>query len=250
MRALFALALLPASAAATPGGFQPGEGLTFSLTVGPVPAGRARMSVGRPERLHGRRLAAVHGEAHSAEWLRLLARLDDDYRLVFDADALLPQTVSSVETGLRERTIESRFEGARIALDVVAPREQLHQRRILPGVARDPLTALFALRAAPLRDGDVMRPLVLDGPALYRAMMRVHGREALATGGGPVTCVRIDVEATRIFDSGRPVGQRPRHITIWLSDDDRRVPYRISGDTDLGTARIDLTSYGAPAPGR
>src|SRR5262245_33049212 len=99
--------LLLGLAHAAPTGFQPGEGMTFSLAVGPIEAGRARMSVGMPARIDGRRLAAVHGEAHSASWMALLAKLDDDYKVTFDVDALTPRKVTSVETGLRVRTIES-----------------------------------------------------------------------------------------------------------------------------------------------
>ncbi len=252
MRALavvpIALGLVGGAARAAPAGFQPGEGLTFSLSVGPIPAGRARMSVGQPVAQKGRRVAAAHGEAHSADWLRLIARLDDDYKVVFDADALLPRTVSSVETGVRERNIETAYDGQRLVIDFTAPKQRAHQARLLPGLARDPMMTLFALRAAPLRDGDVIVALVLDGPALYRATCRVKGRQALERSDGKAAAIRVDVEALRVDDRNRPSGLPARHITIWLSDDDRRIPYRVSGDTDLGTANVELTSYVAPPP--
>ncbi len=234
-------------ARAAPVGFQPGEGMTFTLSVGPIEAGRARMSVGLPEPIDGRRLAAVHGEAHSASWLQLLARLDDDYKVTFDADALQPRKVVSVETGVRVRRIESAFDGARLDLEYNAPSTRVHQSRRLPGPARDPMCTLFALRAAALADGDAFDLLVLDGPALYRASAKVAGRESLARDGGAVRAIRVDIEAVRIRDDGaRDAQVAARHISVWFSDDDLRLPYRISGDTDLGTAHIELTSYAPP----
>ncbi len=59
--------------------------------------------------------------------------------------------------------------------------------------------------------------------------------------------IRVDIEAVRIRDDGaRDAQVAARHISVWFSDDDLRLPYRISGDTDLGTAHIELTSYAPP----
>jgi hypothetical protein len=60
-----------------------------------------------------------------------------------------------------------------------------------------------------------------------------------------VRTVRVAIEAQRTDDGGRadPRQPQPRHITMWLSDDALRVPYRIEGDTDLGRARVELTGY-------
>lgn len=239
------LALATAPVAAAPAGFQPGEGLTFTLSVGPIPAGKARMSVGAPLRQQGRLVAAVHGEAHSADWMRLLARLDDDYKVVFDAEALLPRQVHSVETGVRDRAIHSTLDGPQLSLDFAAPKEAYHLARTLPGNALDPVTALFTMRAARLGDGEVVELLVIDGFALYRAAATVVGREQIERDGGPAAAIHLEIEAKRIDDQNRWDKKPPRHISLWLSDDDRRIPYRLAGDTDLGRANVELTSYTA-----
>ena len=247
--ALVLLAVAPPCRAEGPG-FVPGEGLTFDLSVGPIPAGRARMSVGLPEVRKGRRVAAMQGEAKSAEWLRLFARLDDTYKVVFDAATLAPAKVSCVEQGIRERSIVADLDGRRMVLDYASPKEAYRRERLLPGPARDPVTALFALRAAALTDGEAISMLVVDGFALYRAEGQVVGREALPRPEGSVATVRIDIEARRIDDQGLWDGQTVRRVKIWLSDDQRRIPYRLVGDTDLGPAQVELTSYTAPAPKR
>jgi hypothetical protein len=244
MRRIAMLVMSITAARAEAAGFVPGEGLTFALTVGPIEAGRARMSVGAPVRKGGRTLASMQGEAHSAAWLRLLVRLDDEYKVVFDTDALLPTRVMSVETGLRERRIVNKIDGAKMAIDFAAPGETYTAARKLPGMVRDPMTALFALRAARLADGDVVPLLVLDGPALYRSTARVAGRERILAVGEEVQAIRIEIVAVRIDYAGTPVPNWwERRITAWLSDDERRIPYRISGDTDLGRASVELTSY-------
>lgn len=261
LRCALALALAPLLAPslseAAPAGFQAGEALTYDMSVGMIQAGRARMSVGAPERLRGQRLVAVQGDAHSAEWLRVLAHLDDTYKVVLDVDDLVPRHVVTVETGLRERTIDvevarepARSDRYVLVADVVLPGgHHAHAKHPLPAAVRDPVASLFLLRGARLADGDVIELYALDGMALYRASARVVRREPLLRDGKPpLASIRVEVHAQRCDDRGRPVSQPPRSLTVWLSDDDRRVPYRIEGETDLGTAKFELTSYTPGTP--
>jgi hypothetical protein len=248
--ALFTILGLGGVPAAEAAGFTEGEGMTFELQVGPIAAGRARLSVGAAVGPRGRRLAAAHGDAHSAEWLRAIVKLDDDYQVVFDAERLLPRRTTTVETGLRTRTTTLKLEAERLEVDFQSPEEKWHDRRALTapgGPARDPLTALFLLRAAALHDGDAIDFTVLDGAALYAARAKVERRETLARDEGPGAAIRIAIEARPIDDAGRADRTMPvRRIVMWLSDDARRLPYRIEGDSDIGKARVELTSYLPP----
>lgn len=231
--------------AAKPAGFVAGEAFTYKFSVGIIDAGRARMSVGYPEERAGGRLLAVQGDAHASPWIAIFARLDDTYKVVIDADALLPRKVSADETGIRIRHIESEFEGARARVHLIAPGRDVDQRRAFPGPTRDPVAALFALRAARLADGDRLEQLVIDGLALYRATFVAVGRERIERSSGErVVAIHVTVDATRIDDLGRPdPAHKPRQMHIYLSDDERRIPLRMAGSTDIGEARLDLTSY-------
>ena len=65
------------------------------------------MSIGRAVSQRGRRVIAVHGQAETTAFVKLLARLDDDYKLVFDTSTLLPISVAETESGVRERRINT-----------------------------------------------------------------------------------------------------------------------------------------------
>src|SRR5689334_15857448 len=229
-------------------GLMPGEAATFKFSVGPVESGRARMSVGKPTRKNGRTVVAVHGQAEAAPWLQLLVRLNDDYQLLLDATTLLPVQVVSVERGMRERRIDARLDGRMATLVVEGSREAGRHHRTLPSVARDPLAQLFALRAAPLRDGERLAQDVLDGTALWHADMAVHRGEhiRLDVDGDQATAraaIRVDGTLTKIDDAGRPMGLPQRHLSAWLSDDEARILLRLEADTDLGRCSLELTRY-------
>jgi hypothetical protein len=254
MRLALAITLLVSvDAFAMHPGARPGEAFTFKFSVGPIEGGRARMAVGKPFSQKGKRMLWVHGQAETTAFVKLLAKLDDEYKLSIDTDKLLPLNVMETEKGLRQRRITSSFDGRVAEIDFWAPEKQQKGRRVLPRIPRDPLTGLFALRAMPLPDAQKIDLDVLDGAALWRCLLTVKRGEKLRLasdkeGAPPHDAIRIDGVTQRIDDFGRPLVKLPkRNITIWLTDDDDRVLLRLEADTDFGRCALELTGY-APAP--
>ncbi len=239
-----------APARATHPGARPGEAFTFKFSLGPVEGGRARMSIGRPVSQRGRHVIAVHGQAETTAFVKLLAHIDDDYKLVVDTGNLLPISVAETERGMRQRRISVQHQGPRIAdVDFWSPEKQLKGRHLLPRIARDPLSGFFALRALPLDEGQKLDLDVLDGNALWRVALDVHRGEKVRLEGDAAArpAIRIDGVARRIEDNGRPrAGMGPRHLTVWLSDDADRVLLKLEAETDLGRCALELTSYVPP----
>jgi len=252
MLAIAMLATAPAYALHP--GARPGEAFTFKFSLGPVEGGRARMSVGKPVARRGRHVIAVHGQAETTAFVRVLARIEDDYQLVFDTANLLPLTVAEHERGLRERRINvTHVDGRTADVEFWSPEKQKKGRHLMTRIARDPLSSFFALRALPLTEGQTIDLDVLDGNALWRVTLKAHHGERvrLESGAGESrsrAAIRIDGVAHRIEDNGRPrAGVGPRNMTIWLSDDDDRVLLRMEAETDLGRCALELTSYVPPA---
>jgi hypothetical protein len=235
-------------------GARAGEAFTFKFSIGDIDTGRARMAIGRPSARGGRIVIGIHAQAETLPWLQLLVRIDDDYQLMLDATNLLPLDATTVERGARERKFATHFstvgQGTRAELSVVTPKGSGKGQRVLPWPVRDPVALFLALRAAPLADGDRMETHILDGNALWLARLSVHRGERVRLdreGAQPRAAVRIDGELTRLDVAKKAA---PRHGSLWLSDDDDRVLLRMEGDTDLGRASLELTSYDAPARGR
>ncbi len=228
-------------------GARPGEAFTFRFSLGPIEGGRARMSIGRPVAQRGRHVIAVHGQAETTAFVKLLARMNDDYKLVIDTGNLLPVSVAETESGLRQRRITVANIEPRIAdVDFWSPEKERKARHLLPRIARDPLSGFFALRALPLEDGKKIYLDILDGNALWRVALTVRHGDKVHLMGEPSarSAIRIDGVARRIEDNGRlRAGMGPRNLTLWLSDDADRVLLRMEADTDFGRCALELTSY-------
>src|SRR6266542_2714274 len=189
------------------------------------------MSIGKPVAERGKRVIWAHGQAETTAFIKLLARVQDDYTVAVDTGNLLPLTVRETERGLRERKISSVVDGRTADVDYWSPEKQHKGRRHLPRIVRDPLSGYFALRALGLDDGQKIGLDVLDGAALWRVALTVKRGEK----------VRVD--------SDGPRATPPRSMTIYLSDDADRVLLRLEADTELGRCALELTSY-QPAPAR
>src|SRR6266542_50304 len=212
------------------------------------------MSIGKPVAERGKRVIWAHGQAETTAFIKLLARVQDDYTVAVDTGNLLPLTVRETERGLRERKISSVVDGRTADVDYWSPEKQHKGRRHLPRIVRDPLSGYFALRALGLDDGQKIGLDVLDGAALWRVALTVKRGEKVRVdsdgAGAPArVAIRIDGVATRIDDGGRPRATPPRSMTIYLSDDPDRVLLRLEADTQLGRCALELTSY-QPAPAR
>jgi hypothetical protein len=249
----------PARAESPHPGIRPGEAFTYRLSVGPIAGARARMSIGTPVQRGGRALLAVQGEAETVSLVSLIAPITAAYRLVLDANTLLPQEVTTVERGLNDRRFHSLLAGRALDLEVASPQRNAKMKRMLPREVRDPLSAFFALRASPLGDGERVELDVIDGAALWRTTLRVIGRETISLdedGDGPVAAqqlraIRVEGTLDRIDDQARPMPRVARRTLVcWLSDDSARALLRASFDSTLGRALLELTSYLAPRRGR
>lgn len=132
-----------------------------------------------------------------------------------------------------------------------APPAPLQATFSLP--ALDPVGLIMRLRVAPPTADHPVQVLMLDGQALYRVTLIGAGRQALASGaaGPPVVALRVDGRADPIFYDGRDAPDRPRRtFSVWLSDDDARIPLRLTMPIGIGDVVVELVEATRTPRGR
>jgi hypothetical protein len=179
-----------------------------------------------------------------------------------DAYTLLPLRASeySQERGLRQNKVtlfdqargRARFEvqstttnpaGSGLPFDSAQGRQAGTVQ--LPPQTQDPLSAIFALRASPMKAGTrTLMPVTFNG-SVYQVQVTIDGRESLETAVGRLQAWRI---TPVMLESGGEVAS-PRGMTLWISDDARRLPLKMQ--VELPAGRFDLTlkevNSGTPA---
>jgi hypothetical protein len=87
----------------------------------------------------------------------------------------------------------------------------------------------------------------LGGVRLWKTVLTVEGHEELHTAVGKRRTVRIGGVSTRLRPSfEEDKSKQPRTFTLWVTDDDQRIPVKISAHTELGDVVAKATSYQAP----
>ncbi len=121
---------------------------------------------------------------------------------------------------------------------VVAPIEQ---------VPHDGHSVLGYLRSWEPPDGTRGFVYSLMGRNLWKADLHFVGREPLGTAKGLVVSRRIDGVARRVSERNfEPLkASAPRPFTLWISDDEARLPLRILLETELAKVTVELEQHRA-----
>jgi hypothetical protein len=130
----------------------------------------------------------------------------------------------------------------------VIRRVVLHQA--MPGdqAAFDPHAVIGALRAWKPDEGQHAYFFVLVGRHLWQNTVRLTGREPMTTRMGRFEALRIDGVARRLTrDLREDRRKQPRYYTMWISDDESRLPILVKGKTEYGDVKAELVEYTPPA---
>ncbi|MBA3769742.1 MAG: DUF3108 domain-containing protein [Blastocatellia bacterium] len=100
----------------------------------------------------------------------------------------------------------------------------------------DLITAIYSLRTLQLKVGSRFEMPISDSGLVYKIPVRVTAREHIRTVIGRVWCWRVEPV---IFGPGRMIDQKGS-MTLWLTDDARRVPVRAELRTTYGEIEVKL----------
>ncbi len=109
---------------------------------------------------------------------------------------------------------------------------------------QDVLTVIYFLRTRKLEVGDSFDVPVSDAGHLYRLSVKAVERKELNTVLGKVKTIRVE---PALFGDTSLVRARGS-LSIWVTDDERRLPVRAQLKVDLGTFDIKLKRLSYPQP--
>jgi hypothetical protein len=103
---------------------------------------------------------------------------------------------------------------------------------------------LVALRAWEGKPGTAVSAEVLRSRYLWHVDATIHGKEQLHTALGDFPALRIDGHTYKLGrDDQKLPGNDERDFTVWISDDDGRVPLEVKAKTDYGDVEMTIVDY-------
>ncbi|HMF57171.1 MAG TPA: DUF3108 domain-containing protein [Pyrinomonadaceae bacterium] len=109
---------------------------------------------------------------------------------------------------------------------------------------QDLASLIYYLRAQPLVVGQSFEVLVNDSGRIYRVPVKVAERKKIKSVIGEIVCLRVEPE---MFGDDRPLRGNGQ-ISIWLTDDENRIPVQASIKTSMGTLNVKLKSLTSSHP--
>ncbi len=219
--------------------FRAGEVLNYDVSWSSyVTAGTATLSVREKKASYGSTAYYVVAEGRPTPLLSKLYTLYYKADTLLDAYSLLPQrgSVFSDEGGRRRTKTTSFNQGARAATYELQTATLVKKPLSLAPFTQDALSALYVLRAIPLKPGSSVSIPVTDSGKMYKVQMRIGNVEPVKTGMGTVNAYRITPTITDM--QGKPDGTRG--LAIWISDDARRLPVRMQAEVAVGNFNLTL----------
>lgn len=218
--------------------FRAGETLTFDVSWSQyLTAGTATVTVREKRPSFDSTAYYIVAEGRPTALLSKLYTLYYKADTLLDAFTLLPQRGSVYsEEGSRKRMKATRFDqAARRGAYEMKTATLFKKDLALPPFTQDPLSAIFVMRALPLKLGTKLTMPVADNGKIYRVQVLVVAQEALATPLGRLAAWKI--VPTILDERGKPAGQK---MGLWISDDGRKLPLKLEADLAVGRFVIVL----------
>ncbi len=162
------------------------------------------------------------------------------------------RTTKTDEQGKRLRTSETIFDQNTKKVEYTErdPNNAAQAPRVitaaLEGPTQDIVSAIYFLRTLNLTPGNSFTIPVSDSGRVFQVPATVVAeKKKMKSVVGKVSVVRIDID---MFGPGRPVEEGKGRMSIWVTDDERRIPIKARLSHDIGQLDITLKSIRTDTP--
>ena len=219
--------------------FRAGELLTYDVSYSTyVTAGKVTMQVQAKRPSYNSVAYYVVAEARPTPLMSKLYTLYYKADVLMDVYTLLPQRAGVYsEEGQRHQMKVTTFNNAarKATFEHVSAKSGKRDFPV-PPFTQDALSAIYVMRALPLKPGVKETIPVATGGRSYRAQVSVVGTEPVKTAAGAFQAFRL--RTTLTDDTGQPSG-RPIHL--WISDTPSRVPVKLQSELSVGSFVLTLS---------
>lgn len=227
--------------------------MTYRIQLGGVELAQMTLGVGDIAEVAGKKAIVVQGHAKSVGLANLVAAIDDTFTSWIDVSTgrSLRFAVDEYETNSKtniEHTVIDIAGRAGTSLPI-----QFHLNDSPP--TDEPQTVslrevwdynafLVALRGWEGPKGTQTSVEVFRSRWLWHVDVKIASVGKLETDLGELPAIRIDGHAVKLDRTGKkdPTADE-RNFSVWISNDDGRVPLRLAARTDYGDVRMEIVDY-------
>jgi len=222
--------------------FDNGEWFKFRIHYGMFTASYATLEV-KDETLNDIPVHHIVGVGKSSGLLSLFFNVEDYYETYIDRNQVKPyRFIRNINEGGYTKNIEINFDHEKKEALVINNKHNTKKAFSTVDNVQDMVSSFYYLRnkidTSVLKEGDEFFVNMFFDNENYDFKLRYLGKEVVKTKAGNIRCLRFRpyVQADRIF-------KEEESMTVWVSDDDNRMPVKIRAEILVGAIEADLVAF-------
>ena len=222
--------------------FQNGEWLKFRMSYSNfLNAGYSTISVKNTSN-KGKEAFHITGTGKSTGLVSLFFKVKDDYQNFIYKESLKPyRFIRKIDEGGYTKDKEIFFDYDKKEATVKNYKHNTESKHPISDEIQDILSSLYCLRNQnlnSLEEGQELQLQMFFDQEINNFKLQFLGREIIKTKFGKIKTLafRPMVQAGRVF-------KEQESVTIWVSDDDNKIPLKIKASLAVGSLRADLDAF-------
>lgn len=223
--------------------FQTGEKLKYRLSYSKfLGAGNATMEIKNTTK-NGKEALHVVGKGKTTGVISWFFKVKDTYETYFyKENNIAPYRFKrKINEGGYTKNKEIYFDQNNYSVLVLNHEKDTSKTFDTQGKVQDLLSSLYYMRNKDISNFVVGQEIVLNvffDEELMKMKLKFLGRETIKTKFGKIKAAKFMplVQAGRVF-------KEQESVTVWVSDDENKIPLKIKASLAVGSLRADLSKY-------
>ena len=239
---VFLLLLSCSVQAQSSGAFNVGEFFKFRIHYGLVNAGYATLEVKEATK-NNKKVFHVVGNGYTTGMSKFFFKVEDNYQSYFDKATGKPyQFIRKINEGGYRKDQEGFFNQDANTVFVKDYKHNSEKTISVTEEVQDIVSAFYYLRNHPrvetMKVGESISIDMFFDDEVTKFKLKYIGKEVISTKFGKISSLvfRPYVQAGRVF-------KEQESLTVWISDDENKVPLRIKASLAVGSLKADLEEY-------
>ena len=225
-----------------PEAYDSGEWFKFRVHYGFINAGYATLEI-KDAIKDNKKVYHAIGKGYTVGMSRFFFKVDDNYESYFDKVTNKPyQFVRKIDEGGYTKNQEGFFNQDNNKVLIKDYKKKTEKTFSVSENVQDIVSTFYFLRNHPnidkLKVGESVVVDMFFDDEIFKFKLKFIGKENLKTkfGTAPTMIFRPIVQSGRVF-------KEEESLTVWISDDENKIPLRIKASLAVGSIKADLESF-------
>ncbi|MFH7003007.1 DUF3108 domain-containing protein [Flavobacterium bizetiae] len=222
--------------------FDTGEYFKFRIHYGIINAGYATLEV-KDATINNKKVFHAVGKGYTTGMSKFFFKVEDLYESYFDKQTGEPyRYIRKIDEGGYTKNQEGFFYPSENRILVKDYKRKTEKTIVLTDNVQDIISSFYYLRNHPsidkLKPGEAITIDMFFDDEITKFKLKYVGRQDITTKFGTVSTMIFKplVQTGRVF-------KEKESVTLWITDDNNKVPIRIKAELAVGSLKADLDEY-------